>query len=188
NRYAVSSLMDTAYRIYDSSKTFWENVVLKDRTVSAFDVLCVVKVDDVEKIMKKVCAMVDLDTDSDAESTTSDWKRKYYPDMISHDMLKNYITYARLNVFPSFTISSRYDTQSRENVPVPEKQLHSLERLAEAHARMHLRQEVVREDVLAALHVLSVSLISLQNLGAQESVRQSLKSLNDYLLFANALQ
>nr|GEX53275.1 retrovirus-related Pol polyprotein from transposon TNT 1-94 [Tanacetum cinerariifolium] len=76
----------------------------------------------------------------------------------------------------------------RENVPLPEKQLHSLERLAEAHARMHLRQEVVHEDVLAALHALSVSLISSQKLGARESVRLSLKSLNDYLLFANALQ
>nr|GEX53274.1 ACT domain-containing protein ACR12 [Tanacetum cinerariifolium] len=83
--------------------------------------------------------------------------------------------------------SAEVDTQ-RENVPLPEKQLHSLERLAEAHARMHLRQEVVREDVLAALHALSVSLISSQKLGARESVRLSLKSLNDYLLFANVLQ
>nr|GEX63644.1 DNA replication licensing factor MCM2 [Tanacetum cinerariifolium] len=46
---------------YDSSKTFWENVLLKDHTVFAFDVLCVVKVDDVKKIMKTVCAMVDLE-------------------------------------------------------------------------------------------------------------------------------
>ncbi|PWA58692.1 DNA replication licensing factor Mcm2 [Artemisia annua] len=73
----------------------------------------------------------------------------------------------------------------RASVPAPVKQLKSLERLAKAHARMHLREEVNSEDFVAALRVLSVSFISSQKLVAQECLVKALASLDDYLLFAN---
>ncbi|PWA62384.1 DNA replication licensing factor MCM2 [Artemisia annua] len=107
---------------------------------------------------------------------------------IPQDMLKKYITYAWLNVFPTFTIPEEYKTQLRASVPAPVKQLKSLERLAKAHARMHLREEVNSEDFVAALRVLSVSFISSQKLVAQECLVKALASLDDYLLFANVLQ
>uniref|UniRef100_A0A175YR75 DNA replication licensing factor MCM2 n=1 Tax=Daucus carota subsp. sativus TaxID=79200 RepID=A0A175YR75_DAUCS len=99
---------------YDSSKNFSQNVELTDPIVSRFDILCVVK-DVVDPVIDEMLAKFVVDShfksqpkgahlgdkslghsqeDAEAFALTDD------PEIIPQDMLKKYITYAKLNVFP----------------------------------------------------------------------------------------
>ncbi|MFX1299428.1 MAG: LAGLIDADG family homing endonuclease [Promethearchaeota archaeon] len=89
---------------------------------------------------------------------------------ISADLLRKYIAYARrsitptltdeaLNVVKDFYLGMRKSGE-RENAPVPitARQLESLIRLAEAHAKMALREKVLAEDAQAAVRIVQVTL------------------------------
>ncbi|KAL6630518.1 hypothetical protein ACP70R_028591 [Stipagrostis hirtigluma subsp. patula] len=169
---------------YDSSKTFTQNVELTDPIISRFDVLCVVK-DIVDPFTDEMLARfvvvshvrsqpkganledrvaTDVDDDPLAAARQAD------PDVLSQDMLKKYITYAKLNVFPKIhdadldKISHVYAELRRESshgqgVPIAVRHIESIIRMSEAHARMHLRSYVSREDVDMAIRVLVDSFI-----------------------------
>jgi len=89
---------------------------------------------------------------------------------IPADLLRKYIAYARRNVQPvltdeALTVLKEFYLQMRkageqENAPVPitARQLESLIRLAEAHAKMALRDKVLAEDARAAIRIVKVSL------------------------------
>jgi replicative DNA helicase Mcm len=89
---------------------------------------------------------------------------------ISADLLRKYIAYARRNITPALTDEalnvvkefylSMRKAGERENAPVPitARQLESLIRLSEAHAKMALREKVVAEDAQAAIRLVQVSL------------------------------
>lgn len=49
-------------------------------------------------------------------------------------------------------------------------------RMSEAHARMHLRQHVIQEDVDMAIRVLLDSFISTQKFGVQKALQKVSKS------------
>ncbi|MFX1565042.1 MAG: LAGLIDADG family homing endonuclease, partial [Promethearchaeota archaeon] len=89
---------------------------------------------------------------------------------ISADLLRKFIAYARrsitpvltdeaLNVLKDFYLGMRKSGE-RENAPVPitARQLESLIRLTEAHAKMALREKVLAEDAQAAVRLVQVSL------------------------------
>ncbi|KAJ9710049.1 hypothetical protein PVL29_001496 [Vitis rotundifolia] len=99
---------------YDSSKTFSQNVELTDPIVSRFDVLCVVK-DVVDPVTDEMLAkfVVDSHFKSQPKGTNVEDKslsnsqddiqpsaRPLDPEILSQDLLKKYLTYAKLNVFP----------------------------------------------------------------------------------------
>ena len=89
---------------------------------------------------------------------------------IPADLLRKYIAYARRNITPALTDDalnvvkefylSMRKAGERENAPVPitARQLESLIRLAEAHAKMALRENVLAEDAQAAIRLVQVSL------------------------------
>ncbi len=89
---------------------------------------------------------------------------------ISHDLLKNYIYYARKNCKPSMTREAveeikRFYLQTRAAgadpdtpVPITARYLEALIRLAEARAKMALHEEVTAEDAQAVIQLMRFSL------------------------------
>ncbi|KAJ6820966.1 uncharacterized protein M6B38_365495 [Iris pallida] len=183
---------------YDSSKTFTQNVELTDPIISRFDVLCVVKdivdpvvdemlakfvVDSHAKSMPKGANLEDQpasNSQDDALTSTVD------PEILSQDMLKKYITYSKLNVFPKLHDADldklthvyaelRRESSHGQGVPIAVRHIESMIRMSEAHARMHLRSYVSQEDVDMAIRVLLDSFISTQKFGVQKALQKSFK-------------
>ncbi|GJN13092.1 hypothetical protein PR202_ga31426 [Eleusine coracana subsp. coracana] len=190
---------------YDSSKTFTQNVELTDPIISRFDVLCVVK-DIVDPFTDEMLARFVVDSHARSQPKGANLEdrvatdldddplaaaRQADPDVLSQDMLKKYITYAKLNVFPKIhdadldKISHVYAELRRESshgqgVPIAVRHIESIIRMSEAHARMHLRSYVSQEDVDMAIQVLLDSFISTQKFGVQKALQ---KNFRKYMTF-----
>ncbi|CAI0423316.1 unnamed protein product [Linum tenue] len=186
---------------YDSSKTFGQNVELTDPIVSRFDILCVVKdiVDPVadEMLAKFGAAMDDRSMnesqeDNQATSVATD------PEILPQDLLKKYISYAKLNIFPRLHDSDmekltqvyaelRKESSHGQGVPIAVRHIESMIRMSEAHARMHLRQYVTEEDVDMAIRVLLNSFISTQKYGVQRALQKSFRKYITYKMDYNRM-
>ncbi|OIT05445.1 PREDICTED: DNA replication licensing factor MCM2 [Nicotiana attenuata] len=197
---------------YDSSKTLTQNVELTDPIISRFDVLCVVK-DVVDPVIDEMLAkfVVDSHFRSQAKGATLDEKSftdsrddaraamaPTDPEIIPQELLKKYITYAKLNVFPKLhdgdldKLTQVYAELRRESshgqgVPIAVRHIESMIRMSEAHARMHLRQHVTQEDVDMAIRVLLDSFISTQKFGVQKALQKSFKKYMTYKKDFNAI-
>ncbi|XP_039000346.1 DNA replication licensing factor MCM2-like [Hibiscus syriacus] len=79
----------------------------------------------------------------------------------SQELLRKYLTYAKLNIFPrfhekdmakltKFYVDLRKESYHGQGVPIAVRHIESMIRMSEAHARMHLRQHVT-EDVDMAI-------------------------------------
>ncbi|MHA1578750.1 MAG: minichromosome maintenance protein MCM [Candidatus Freyarchaeota archaeon] len=89
---------------------------------------------------------------------------------IPPDLLRKYIMYARKNVHPKLTTEAaeklrefylqmrKMGEQPDAPVPITARQLEALVRLAEARARMALREEVLPEDAEAVIRLMKFSL------------------------------
>ncbi|PWA86996.1 DNA replication licensing factor Mcm2 [Artemisia annua] len=197
---------------YDSSKNFSQNVELTDPIVSRFDVLCVVK-DVVDPVMDEMLAKFVVDSHfkstpkggkADDKSTNNsqedvqDFAMPVDPEILSQDMLKKYITYAKLNVFPRLHDADldkltqvyaelRRESSHGQGVPIAVRHIESMIRMSEAHARMHLRQHVTQEDVDMAIRVLLDSFISTQKFGVQKALQKSFKKYMTFKKDFNAI-
>ncbi|XP_051122659.1 DNA replication licensing factor MCM2 [Andrographis paniculata] len=190
---------------YDSSKTFSQNVELTDPIISRFDILCVVK-DVVDPVTDEMLAQfvvdshfksqpkgVNLDNrpvnssqdDNPASAVQTD------SEIIPQELLKKYITYAKMNVFPRLHDADldkltqvyaelRRESSHGQGVPIAVRHIESMIRMSEAHARMHLRHHVTQEDVDMAIRVLLDSFISTQKFGVQKALQKSFKK---YMIF-----
>ncbi|KAK1320025.1 hypothetical protein QJS10_CPB04g00051 [Acorus calamus] len=187
---------------YDSSKTFSQNVELTDPIISRFDILCVVK-DAVDPVIDEMLAKFVVDShsksrpkganmdDKPMSDSEEDPQRPVDPEILSQDMLKKYITYAKLNVFPRLHDADldklthvyaelRKESSSGQGVPIAVRHIESMIRMSEAHARMHLRNYVSQEDVDMAIRVLLDSFISTQKFGVQKMLQ---KNFRKYMTF-----
>jgi DNA replication licensing factor MCM2 len=189
---------------YDSSKTFTQNVELTDPIISRFDVLCVVK-DIVDPFTDEMLARFVVDSHARSQPKGANpedrvavdeedpltVERQADPDILSQDMLKKYITYAKLNVFPKIhdadldKISHVYAELRRESshgqgVPIAVRHIESIIRMSEAHAKMHLRSYVSQEDVDMAIRVLLDSFISTQKFGVQKALQKNFRKYMTY--------
>ncbi|XP_058102706.1 DNA replication licensing factor MCM2 isoform X1 [Magnolia sinica] len=185
---------------YDSSKTFSQNVELTDPIISRFDVLCVVK-DIVDPVTDEMLAKFVVDShfksqpkganldDKSVGNSQDDFPASAMPvdpEILSQDMLKKYITYAKLNIFPKLHDADldklthvyaelRRESSHGQGVPIAVRHIESMIRMSEAHARMHLRNYVSQEDVDMAIRVLLDSFISTQKFGVQKALQKSFK-------------
>lgn len=86
---------------------------------------------------------------------------------ISQDLLKKYILYARKNIHPKFPQENvervmnfyaelRRESQMKGGITIVARHIESLIRMAQASAKMHLRQEVKKDDVDMAISVLRI--------------------------------
>ncbi|GMI78008.1 MINICHROMOSOME MAINTENANCE 2 [Hibiscus trionum] len=190
---------------YDSSKTFSQNVELTDPIVSRFDILCVVK-DVVDPVTDEMLAQFVVDSHFRSQPKGANMDDKAFSEsqeetqasagladskILPQEMLRKYLTYAKLNVFPRFhekdmaKLSKVYADLRKESsrgqgVPIAVRHIESMIRMSEAHARMHLRQHVTEEDVDMAIRVLLESFISTQKFGVQKALR---KSFRQYITF-----
>ncbi|KAA3484192.1 DNA replication licensing factor MCM2-like [Gossypium australe] len=190
---------------YDSSKTFSQNVELTDPIVSRFDILCVVK-DVVDPVTDEMLAKFVVDSHFRSQPKGANIDDKAFSEsqeesqapagladskILSQELLRKYLTYAKLNVFPRFHEKDmakltkvyadlRKESSRGQGVPIAVRHIESMIRMSEAHARMHLRQHVTEEDVDMAIRVFLESSISTQKFGVQKALR---KSFRQYITF-----
>ncbi|GMH49227.1 hypothetical protein TrLO_g9969 [Triparma laevis f. longispina] len=112
---------------------------------------------------------------------------------IPQSLLRKYIQYARTSVHPQLKgfdqdkVASLYSDLRRESsihggVPIAVRHIESVMRMAEAHARMHLREYVREDDVDMAIRVMVESFIDSQKFSVRRALR---KGFNKYLVSDN---
>jgi len=181
---------------YDSSSTFAENVELTDPILQRFDLLCVLQdtVDPVEDerlatfvtgshmrsvpTSQYVRGLVDLPLGSTERASNTG--------AISQELLRKYIQYARTNVKPvlrgntfdqekiaSLYVALRKESAVSGGVPIAVRHIESIMRLAEAHAKMHLRDYVRDDDMDASIAMMLESFITAQKFSVRRQLKRS---------------
>ncbi|XP_064094759.1 DNA replication licensing factor mcm2-like [Macrobrachium nipponense] len=188
---------------YDPSMTFAENVDLSEPILSRFDVLCVVR-DTVDPVQDEQLARFVVGshirhhpgaTAADAAAFTQDGSSGSSNlaglEKIPQELLKKYIVYGREKVHPKLhqmdqdKVAKMYSELRRESmatgsIPITVRHIESMIRMAEAHARMHLREYVHEDDVNMAIRVMLESFIDTQKFSVMRAMR---KNFARYLSF-----
>ncbi len=158
-RASILAAANPIFGRYDTYKTAAENINLPATILSRFDLIFV---------------LTDKpDPKQDRELVTHVLRLHQKPteereDLLSTEFLKKYIAYARRNVVPrlseeaskileEFYLELRARSTS-SSVAITTRQLEALVRLAEAHARMHLRDVVTEKDAEEAIRLMKFSL------------------------------
>jgi DNA replication licensing factor MCM2 len=201
---------------YDSSRTFAENVELTEPILSRFDILCVVRdtVDPVEDelladfVTKNHMNLHPDKTPTDGGQTPhntqneeqSQQDRSTGVTIIPQTLLRKYIIYARDNIHPKIEkederIIKLYGTMRKEaeatgSVAITIRSIESMIRMAEAHAKMHLRNHVNDDDLNAATRIMLECFINTQKAAVVRQMRKTFhhqltykKDHNELLLF-----
>merc|ERR1739846_218985 len=200
---------------YDSSMTFSENVDLTEPILSRFDILCVVKdtVDPVadEHLARFVVAshmvshprsdQADTDNMKKTEETLAATSNLAGVEKIPQELLRKYILYAREKIHPKLhqmdqeKVAKMYADLRRESmatgsIPITVRHIESMIRIAESHAKMHLREFVRDDDVNMAIRVMLESFIDTQKFSVMKSMKKNFaryltykRDNNELLLF-----
>lgn len=149
-----------------------QQIDISPALLSRFDVIFVIK-DIPNKVQDEAVATHVLE----------EHKQEVIRDIIEPRLLRKYISYARKKAKPKLTdeaieeIKSFYVSLRNQSVnvdsavkpiPITARQLEGIIRLSEAHAKMHLRNEVKREDAKKAIGLLKHSL---QQVGYDEETK-----------------
>jgi len=180
---------------YDPSMTFHQNVNLSDPILSRFDVLCVVR-DTVDPVEDDRLARFVVDSHARHHPLATAEEKKVKPvaqkfEPIEQELLQKYILYAKEKVEPKLhqmdrdKISQLYadlrrESQATGSMPITIRHLESIIRLAEAHARLHLREYVNDDDVSMAIRVMLDGFVSTQKFSV---MRQMSKTFSAYLTY-----
>lgn len=172
---------------YRPSLPFSQNVELTEPILSRFDVLCVVR-DEVDPVKDELLGRFVVQSHTRSHplfSAAEDCAEEVAgpADTIPQDLLRKYIMYARENVSPR--ISERYsdkvahlygelrrESLATGSVPITVRHIESMVRLAEAHARMHLRDYVRNDDIEVAIRVTLEGFISAQKVSVMRVLRR----------------
>jgi DNA replication licensing factor MCM2 len=182
---------------YDSSSTLADNVELTDPILQRFDILCVLQdtVDPVadERLARFVTAshmrsVPTREMQQHPSSTTVENTNTFNAnaDLIPQDLLRKYIQYARTNVRPALRgngfdqekVASLYVALRRESaasggVPIAVRHVEAVMRMAEAHAKMHLRDYVRDDDMDASIRMMLESFITAQKFSVRRALKRS---------------
>uniref|UniRef100_A0A5F8GR58 DNA replication licensing factor MCM2 n=1 Tax=Monodelphis domestica TaxID=13616 RepID=A0A5F8GR58_MONDO len=187
---------------YDPSLTFSENVDLTEPIISRFDVLCVVR-DTVDPVQDEMLARFVVGSHvkhhpSNKEEDIANGRtlepalpNTYGVDPLPQEILKKYIIYAKEKVHPKLNqmdqdkVAKMYSDLRKESmatgsIPITVRHIESMIRMAEAHARIHLRDYVLEDDVNMAIRVMLESFIDTQKFSVMRSMR---KTFARYLSF-----
>lgn len=198
---------------YDPSLTFSENVDLTEPIISRFDVLCVVR-DTVDPVQDEMLARFVVGShvrhhpsNKKDEGLTNGgtlepaMPNTYGVEPLPQEVLKKYIIYAKERVRPKLNqmdqdkVARMYSDLRKESmatgsIPITVRHIESMIRMAEAHARMHLRDYVMEDDVNMAIRVMMESFIDTQKFSVMRSMRKTFarylsfrRDNNDLLLF-----
>merc|ERR1711881_423051 len=190
---------------YDPSMTFSENVDLTEPILSRFDILCVVR-DTVDPTGDEHLARFvvgshmrnhPLAEEADVERMETIEKKLASAtnlagvEKIPQDLLRKYILYARERVHPKLhdmdqdKVAKMYSELRRESmatgsVPITVRHIESMIRIAESHAKMHLREFVRDDDVNMAIRVMLESFIDTQKFSVMKTMKRKFQR---YLAF-----
>lgn len=146
---------------WDKNKTVLENIRMPDTLLSRFDLIFL---------------LLDPNNDEYDKQLARHLVSLYHSDhvhdsnLLSHDLLKDYIAYARANIKPAVTDESarlliekylelRERASKKGYVSVYPRNFESLIRISEAHAKMRLSNTVDVDDVLEALRLTEEALV-----------------------------
>ena len=187
---------------YDPSMTFADNVDLTEPILSRFDLLCVVldRVDLVEddniarfvlnSHMKNHPATATMEGELELLEEPS-MRRSNAFEPLSQDILKKYITFSRDRCHPELVnidqdrISRMYSDLRREalatgSIPITVRHIESVVRIAEAYARMRLRDVVTEGDISLAMRTMLESFIATQKFSHQKQMRRTFSRYLNY--------
>jgi len=110
---------------------------------------------------------------------------------IPQELLKKYIIYAKEKAHPKLhqmdqdKVAKMYSDLRRESmatgsIPITVRHIESMIRMAEAHARMHLRDYVNEDDVNMAIRIMLESFIATQKFSIMRGMK---KTFSRYLAF-----
>ncbi|KIJ18918.1 hypothetical protein PAXINDRAFT_109366 [Paxillus involutus ATCC 200175] len=176
---------------YNPTIPFQQNVELTEPILSRFDALCVVK-DTVDPVQDELLARFVVgshlrshpkfvpDKEEMDVGTTLD------ADLIPQDVLRKYIMYAREKVRPQLydmdqeKISRLFADLRRESIatgsyPITIRHLESMIRMAEASAKMCLREYVRADDIDLAISVAVGSFVNAQKLSIKKTLERSFR-------------
>merc|ERR1711953_581056 len=200
---------------YDPSMTFSENVDLTEPILSRFDILCVVRdtVDPAadEHLAKFVVAShmknhprataADAENMKKTEDALASTSCLAGVEKIPQELLKKYLIYAREKINPKLhqmdqeKVAKMYSELRRESmatgsIPITVRHIESMIRMAEAHAKMHLREFVSEDDVNMAMRVMLESFIDTQKYSVMKAMKKNFarylsykRDNNELLLF-----
>ncbi|PPQ97381.1 hypothetical protein CVT26_006615 [Gymnopilus dilepis] len=176
---------------YNPTIPFQQNVELTEPILSRFDVLCVVK-DNVDPVMDELLARFvvgshlrshpkfDKETEEIEVATSLD------ADIIPQDILRKYIMYAREKIRPKlFDLDQeklarlfadlRRESLATGSYPITVRHLESMIRMAEASAKMALREYVRADDIDLAIEVAVGSFVSAQKLSIKKTLQRGFR-------------
>lgn len=189
-----SLLSLTPWRGYDSTKTFAANVNLTDPILSRFDVLCVIR-DEADPLQDERLAdhVVSSHIRSHPAATAKDkavkpklQQSKSHVEPIDQELLQKYVIYARQRVKPqvsdidkdklaNFYKDIRAEAFRSGGAPMTARHIESIVRLAEASAKIELRQHVNGSDLDFAISIMLESFIQSQKHQVAEELRKKFR-------------
>lgn len=165
---------------YNASLPFSQNVNLSDPIISRFDILCVIK-DIVDAVEDERIARFVVESHGGRGCEDVDG---FDPQrmMMSQELLRKYIMYARVNITPVFNdvdiekISHLYLELRKESIPsgfpITVRHVESIVRISEALAKMRLGGSVCVEDIDEAISVALDSFMGAQKYSVSKSLRR----------------
>mmetsp|Transcript_816 Transcript_816/g.1812 ORF Transcript_816/g.1812 Transcript_816/m.1812 type:complete len:891 (+) Transcript_816:14-2686(+) len=190
-RCAVIAVANPMEGRYDPQQTFAQNVGLSDPILSRFDMLCVLR-DEADAVQDERLAdhVVCSHIRSHPDATANDKKAKpklqqqaSHIEPIPQDLLQKYIIYARQRIHPkimeldkeklaNFYKDIRKEAFRSGGAPMTARHVESIVRMAEANARLELRQHVTSKDLDNAIAMMLESFIQSQKYQIAEELRK----------------
>ncbi|KAJ3553567.1 hypothetical protein NM688_g3539 [Phlebia brevispora] len=176
---------------YNPTIPFQQNVELTEPILSRFDVLCVVK-DSVDPVQDELLARFVVGSHLrshpkfDAEKDEMDVGTTLDADLIPQDTLRKYIMYAREKMRPKLYdldqeklarlfSDLRRDSIATGSYPITVRHLESMIRMAEASAKMALREYVRADDIDLAISVTVGSFVNAQKMSIKKTLERGFR-------------
>ncbi|RPD63724.1 MCM-domain-containing protein [Lentinus tigrinus ALCF2SS1-6] len=176
---------------YNPTIPFQQNVELTEPILSRFDVLCVVK-DTVDPVQDELLARFVVGSHLrshpkfDSAKDEMDVGTTLDADIIPQELLRKYIMYAKEKVRPKLydldqeKISRLFADLRRESLatgsyPITVRHLESMIRMAEASAKMALREYVRADDIDLAISVAVGSFVSTQKMSIKRTLERGFR-------------
>ncbi|EMD37775.1 hypothetical protein CERSUDRAFT_105677 [Gelatoporia subvermispora B] len=190
-RCAVIAAANPVRGRYNPTVPFQQNVELTEPILSRFDILLVVK-DTVDPVQDELLARYVVGSHLrshpkfEAEADEMNVGTTLDADIIPQDLLRKYIMYAREKVKPKLydidqeKLSRLYADLRRESLAtgsygITARHLESMIRMAEASAKMSLREYVRADDVDLAISVAIGSFVNAQKMSIKKTLERSFR-------------
>ncbi|KAJ6225855.1 hypothetical protein RDWZM_004400 [Blomia tropicalis] len=156
---------------YDSSKSIQQNVKINNELISKFDLIFNIEDEDsnqnIELIYQEEVKRIHHNNSSFSNESNQSEKTNFIfceDNLISSQFVYQYISYCFQNVHPIMCenikeMLKHFCLQETSQItPSKLRLFESISRLIEAHAKLFMREEVIKQDLLAAIDIFQASL------------------------------